>query len=839
MYLPFSNRSFSRNDLVIHHEMIDEIINIRAIVKKEILKKYGLGVAYAKDCEILSNSILENTSRQLSNSTLKRFFGIVNTPFKPSKYTLDTIAIYLNFSTWDKLMLELKENKIISAEPDYWERLKERIQIVTNQSLTSIKAKIGSQFSNFPIRVFAVQKIKDFLDSTKTATAFVAPGGYGKTTIVAQITEMFFTGENAKYPNDIVCLIDGSILVNLVDLNLEMVRMKNVVDFDPENSFSVYFKKNPDQVKGRFVLIIESLYEIYNKKEKLVHFVENLIDIISAFKDSPWFKIIITCRPDDWKIFMNIIQNNPQLKSHWFDVSFDPKLVNAVNIPPLNFNEIKHFLKRKDTTLTFEYLRFHYPEITDLVNNPYFLHLFGLSQKPENIHSDIELLTEFVHSKVLTEPYLEVKSKIINAFFQISNYAKLSTSIEKKDLPEMPYFNSAYKELVSNNVFYEYTVQGNYLSVNTYVKFTNDILLGFFLANKWIEENGLSLDLIKRINKFYEKSSQLQINILKCLIKFAFMENKAEILKKIFTVFGSENETLFEPEVNPINPEIISVIGVELRKNKEMREFLLPHYAKSKLGQLYYFESFFDMDSLVLHSGDNIDFYLENKHTKEAIIYGHFLKFMQYFLAGDNENCRKEYELFQTIELDDSVKPAMAGYFFGAQLIYQSVVFDKVKPDLIDRIYKKSELFYISGIQSKSVNPIFEHIIVYSLNYGEKFEEICKLMEYMFERFEMVATSFTWNNQLSKIIYARALLNTGKTQQALDLYKTTEIKVVPVNYTNYVKIRFNLIRAEFLIFEKKNKEAKLLIEEIKTISQMLKLKFFYDKAVSLESKIWN
>ena len=40
------------------------------------------------------------------------------------------------------------------------------------------------------------------------------------------------------------------------------------------------------------------------------------------------------------------------------------------------------------------------------------------------------------------------------------------------------------------------------------------------------------------------------------------------------------------------------------------------------------------MDSLVLHSGDSINHYLENKHTDEAMIYGHFLKFMQYFLEG-------------------------------------------------------------------------------------------------------------------------------------------------------------------------------------------------------------
>jgi tetratricopeptide (TPR) repeat protein len=268
-----------------------------------------------------------------------------------------------------------------------------------------------------------------------------------------------------------------------------------------------------------------------------------------------------------------------------------------------------------------------------------------------------------------------------------------------------------------------------------------------------------------------------------------------------------------------------------------MREILIPYYAKSKLGQHFYFESFFDMDSLVLHSGDNIDFYLANKKTVNAFIYGHFLKFMQYFLAEDNVNCLNEYQQMRSTEIDDNTSPVIAGYYFGAQVIYQSVFYDKVDPDLIHRIYKMSEMYYETGVQHKTVNPIFEHIIIYSLNYGNKFKEICKLMDLMLQRFEVVETALTWHNQLSKIIYARALLNTGNVEKAISTYREAELKIVPVNYKNYVKIRFNLAKAEFLIFEKKYIEAKILLEEIKTVGQMIRHKYLYNKALILESKI--
>ena len=303
------------------------------------------------------------------------------------------------------------------------------------------------------------------------------------------------------------------------------------------------------------------------------------------------------------------------------------------------------------------------------------------------------------------------------------------------------------------------------------------------------------------------------------------------------TYFESKKGSLVPCDISQVDPEIINVIGVELRKNKKIRDFLIPLYAKSKLGQLFYFESFFDMDCLVLHSGDNIRYYLENNHSDDAKIYGHFLKFLQYFLAGDQVNCKKEYELFQSFELPDTIKPAHAGYYYGAQIIYQSVFKDKLDKNLVKRISQKSDIFFERGTQSETSIPIFEFTIVFSLNYGNKFTEILELVNLIFDKYELSDLSSSWHYQLFLSMYARALLNTGEVQKGLKLFKQVELKTVPVKYSYYIKLRYYLIQAEFLIFEKKINKAKQVIEEIKTISQMLRHKYFYDKALMIENEI--
>lgn len=806
-------------------------------IKEEIQKKYGHDILYAKDCQILSDLIQQQINRQVSVSTLKRFFGIIQSPFSPSKYTLDTLAIYLKFKNWQEYINSFENDKHVYSHQDSWEQLKKRARVITNYSLKSLKAKIADQLTDFPTRDFADNKFDSFLNSTQVATAFIAPGGFGKSTIVTQLTQKYFTGEDAKYPNDIICLVDGGILVNLINMNIELNRLHNLLEYDPKTSFSKYFRNHPDQVKGRFVLLIDGLNEIYYQAEKLTHFVENLMDIVSSYDDISWFKLLITCRPDNWKIFTSIIQKKPYLKSKWFEVSFENSLSDTINVPLLDKDEIKHFFAKKHLADSFENLNFHYPEITGIINNPYFLHLYNLSQNPEDIHSDIELLNQFVYKKVLSEPYLHEKSRIIDSFFHLSENAKQNTSVNKEDLPHSAELENAYNELVYNNILYEYTVPGSYLSVNTYVKFSHEILLEFFLANKWIKENSFDLNLFHRIINFYENNRQLQRNILKHLIKIAFKEGKTDILKDIYSIFNTEKCAADVPCICHGDQEIINVIGVELRKNKKLRDFLIPHYAKSKLGQLFYFESFFDMDCLVLHSADNINHYIENKHSVEAYAYGYFLKFLGYVFAGDPVRCKKEYERIRSLQITDNIKPSCAAYYYGAQIIYQSLFEDKLDKNLIESALQRSSMLFESGIQFKTNIPVFELIIVFSLNYGNRFKEILKVADLIFSRYELSGTSFSWRYQLFLSMYARALLNTGEVQKGVEVFQKVKMQNIPINYKCHVKLRFSLIYVEFLMVEKNISRAKQVIEEIKTISKMLRFKFFYDKALLLEKKI--
>ena len=71
--------------------------------KEEIEKKLGKPIEYSRDCKVLSESIFEHTGRAISPTTLKRVFGLTSAKVKASRYTLDSLAVFVGYKDWDSV----------------------------------------------------------------------------------------------------------------------------------------------------------------------------------------------------------------------------------------------------------------------------------------------------------------------------------------------------------------------------------------------------------------------------------------------------------------------------------------------------------------------------------------------------------------------------------------------------------------------------------------------------------------------------------------------------------------------------------------------------------------
>jgi hypothetical protein len=90
---------------------------IPEFLKSRIELKYGKDIKYPKDCDGLAAEISKCCNANISSTTLKRLFGIIELKNQPRLYTLDIVAEYAGFKSW-KAALEgdaLNENSYFES----------------------------------------------------------------------------------------------------------------------------------------------------------------------------------------------------------------------------------------------------------------------------------------------------------------------------------------------------------------------------------------------------------------------------------------------------------------------------------------------------------------------------------------------------------------------------------------------------------------------------------------------------------------------------------------------------------------------------------------------------
>lgn len=117
------------------------------IIKEKIEEKFGQSVRYAKDCEVLANDIYKHTNQNISGSTIKRLFGLIKGIQEPRLYTMDLVANYLGYSTYDELINEFNIQTDNSSA----------FESIGELSVTTIEIGTCIKFGYEPFRELTIQ----------------------------------------------------------------------------------------------------------------------------------------------------------------------------------------------------------------------------------------------------------------------------------------------------------------------------------------------------------------------------------------------------------------------------------------------------------------------------------------------------------------------------------------------------------------------------------------------------------------------------------------------------------------------------------------------------------
>lgn len=80
----------------------------KAWIKYDIQEAFNIQIEDASSRQNLPDKIFKKVNRQISDSTIRRFFGLVPSSSLPSIHTLNTLAIAVGFKNWDTYKIHLQ-----------------------------------------------------------------------------------------------------------------------------------------------------------------------------------------------------------------------------------------------------------------------------------------------------------------------------------------------------------------------------------------------------------------------------------------------------------------------------------------------------------------------------------------------------------------------------------------------------------------------------------------------------------------------------------------------------------------------------------------------------------
>ncbi|MHC1702296.1 MAG: hypothetical protein AB9846_00180 [Tenuifilaceae bacterium] len=666
-------------------------------LKETVETKFGKKINYQKDCKLLSYCVLEVTKEYISPATLRRIFGFLLTNSNPSRVTLDILSRYAGFNNWENFIENNKQsnNKHIVIE-EIWARAQDKSKSFSTNTVDQIKRKSGINFNQTIHRQFADELFDNFIKSRFNATAVIGPGGYGKSTLLANWYEK--NSHKKKFSKDIILFQQALALDSLAnsDLYFEDWLMR-LLGISPDSNFLDNILQGNSSAPGKFIIIIDALDESTAQGAKLEKIFLSLANLVVKYSNTCWFKIIISARFYTWNKFKTFINK----EECWFNINPESFTHEGANMPLLSYEETQSIL---DNTINLKFNErkileeFNF-DLRETLSYPYFLQLFINVYHPETeylLHDQLEIFREFIKKQVYQSQFSEEKIDILNKIIELTDFGLKPNDVRKNSLKEIypihlklagNYF-AAYEDLVSFGLIIEDEVESKFGGITRIIKISNQILYEILLAQNLLEkEGGITFELFSKIEKQYAGSEILPSLIVR-IFQFAYKDRIVEPLKNFFNL---KEETLEGVLAKP-------TIAITLRRDEFMKKILIPIYTKIPIARIYFFETFPDLNNLLGSFTFFLKHYPLNTKNLTDKIYIQILNTYAGFLSMDSGSVERNIKLINSYCPSIEDNPEMVGRWFACMCLHNKLVINSDPLKLIANAFEHLE-------KLKEINP--------------------------------------------------------------------------------------------------------------------------------------
>ncbi len=771
-------------------------------LRAHIEENFGEKITTNKQCRSLKICILEKTNRKISETTLRRFFGLLSSSSKLSKYTIATLITYSNFNT---------KNKITDDQQDgLWNDIRKESLSYTNYYIQSIKNKSISDYALSINRVKVEDILNNFIESDKNYTSLIAPGGYGKSTLLAKWIENPKSSINS---NDIILFTNALIFENTFQSN----NKARIIDLNLNTSNILQLIKQSNQAKGRFVIIIDAVDELSLNIDRLNRFITWIIEFVTQNNTNPWFKVILSVRNVTYDKYITplFVQNTSSFNQNNNTLCFTE---NKIKVPYYESKEVISILQKTINTEELNSFldQITNPEILSLLQTPINLALYqtdiflkNTKEKVSVIYLYQQLLNTYIYQSTFVDEKTDIIEAIIKELIDKSSFS-IPKNILKKTYPihikQKGNYFAAYNELIKDGILYEY-IQNDINNIATYVISFKHVNIYYYLcAIYMIKQHGKLNSLLfeKIINEY--SNLEFKINIIGYLFSIAYKNENIEAIRNFYN--------LEESILDSINMAI--TIGLCLRDKNNIQDELILNFAKNPLAQRYFFEEFVDINQLILGFDDNLKIYNKYKKTNEANIYCnslHLYKSLQTLNKKDADFYLKKLKGFS---YDESVYPWPIGRYLGYSIIYSAFFENKKNLYSLDYLLEYRSIAYKNVHTSHQKQYFYDVTLIFALALTKQYKNTIEYAEKIlvlvnkterFDDFYYYEENFHYNVIQAILIYSRYKTNDYINPKDIELL----ISFAITNGNHYSSYQYiiitNLYISELLLKYEKTEKA--------------------------------
>lgn len=314
-----------------------------------------------------------------------------------------------------------------------------------------------------------------------------------------------------------------------------------------------------------------------------------------------------------------------------------------------------------------------------------------------------------------------------------------------------------------------------------------------------------TLDILSKYCGFasFDEFKRLQSNGYKSGYENPYSHS---ILKYLVDLFSDTLITGFDKT-------FISVVKHTIRflqRHPELCDRFQRAIARTKNGQEFYYEKFINIDALHSYYGDGLRYYLIEKHTVEAQIFGHSLLCLRNWLCENPSGVIKHHDEVIKHMLPANIHQGLSGRFFATKLLFadsQGLPIEK-----IIRQAKQTHALIKQQSNGHAIFPFFEYVISPVLLVTGHAEEALYFINYALSNYPSkhadIDPGFYQNMDL---FTALALVKSGKIKEAEKLFYTIRPSKFYFLTQNICRIMY-LFLTEFL--KKSNIKSKQQLEEL-------------------------